>query len=104
MKQLISQAISLASFSNAITSIQMSEQHSRIQPLSASAFDALFTLRPAVLPNRSAAAMRLALGENNDLDHEVYLKDRHVTDPRWQLLAMLADRSTIKDAFRETSM
>ncbi|KDQ61560.1 hypothetical protein JAAARDRAFT_513868 [Jaapia argillacea MUCL 33604] len=49
--------------------------------------DTLFTLSPAVLPNKSAAAMRLALGDNesNYFDEEV-LKEREVRDQRWRCL------------------
>ena len=51
-----------------------------------------------MLPNQSAAAMKVALGENDGFDHEVHFKERHFEDPRWQILAMLADRSTVREA------
>ena len=98
LKQLITQALSLTSTSHAITSVQVSGTASRAQPLSAMSFDSLFSVRPAVLPNQSAAAMRLALGENDGSDHEVHFKERHIDDPRWQILAMLAERSTVREA------
>lgn len=68
--------------------------------LSVASFDTLFTLSPGVLPNRSAAAMRLALGDNDSIDEEHVLKDREVRDQRWQMFALLGQRSTVKDALR----
>lgn len=48
--------------------------------------------------------MRLALGETDvteDDDHDVaLLKDREVRDQRWQIVALLAERSTIRDGLR----
>lgn len=96
LKQLITQALTLTSTSHAITSIQLSTGSSRPRLLSTSDFEALFTVRPAVLPNQSAAAMRLALGE--PVYEEIPFIGRHVEDPRWQILALLAERSTVKEA------
>lgn len=31
-------------------------------------------------------------------DHEEHFKERHTEDPRWQILALLAERSTVRDA------
>ncbi|KIM61318.1 hypothetical protein SCLCIDRAFT_122326 [Scleroderma citrinum Foug A] len=102
LKQLIKQALSLTSTSYAIASINPSAPRSTNRVLTASSFDALFTISPAVLPNRSAAAMKLSIGEN-DMDDEdiVLLKDREVRDPRWQILALLGERSTVKEALRQ---
>jgi hypothetical protein len=46
--------------------------------------------------------MRLALGDNDAFEDEdvVLLKDREVHDQRWQLFALLAERSTIKETLR----
>lgn len=48
--------------------------------------------------------MRLSLGEpDEDLDDDrdvVLLKDREVRDQRWQIVALLGERSTVKDALR----
>ena len=46
--------------------------------------------------------MRLALGDNDVFDDEdiVLLKDREVRDQRWQVFALLAERSTLKEALR----
>jgi hypothetical protein len=46
--------------------------------------------------------MRLALGDNDVFDDEdvVLLKDREVRDQRWQMLALLAERSTLREALR----
>ncbi|PSR72818.1 hypothetical protein PHLCEN_2v11315 [Hermanssonia centrifuga] len=99
LKQLITEALSLTSTSHAITSIKTSGRHSSSH-LSASSFDNLFTVSPAVLPNKSAAAMKLAVGENEAFDEEFLLKDREVRDQRWQMFALLGERSTIREALR----
>jgi hypothetical protein len=46
--------------------------------------------------------MRLALGDNVAFDDEdvVLLKDREVHDQRWQMVALLGERSTLKEALR----
>lgn len=46
--------------------------------------------------------MKLAIGDN-DMDDEdiVLLKDREVRDQRWQILALLGERSTVKEALRQ---
>ena len=100
LKQLITQALSLTSSSQAITSIQPSTRQNAQYPLSASSFDTLFTVSPAVLPNQSAAATRLALGDTDSYDEELPLKDGQPKDSRWQMLALLAERSAVKEALR----
>ncbi|CCM02442.1 uncharacterized protein FIBRA_04541 [Fibroporia radiculosa] len=100
LKQLISQALALTSTSHAITSIRTSSRTSNNYILSASSFDALFTLSPAVLPNKSAAAMRMALGDNDTYEDDIPLKDRDMNDRRWQLLALLSERSAVKETLR----
>jgi hypothetical protein len=62
-------------------------------------------LSPALLPNDSAAARKLALGEENDFYHNededvALLKDREVRDQRWQMVALLGERSTVKETLR----
>ncbi|KAF9820596.1 hypothetical protein IEO21_01299 [Rhodonia placenta] len=99
LKQIISQALSLTSTSHAITSIKTSTRISNNHVLSTSAFDTLFTVSPSVLPNKSAAAMRLALGDN-ECEEEPSLKDRDEHIERHQLLALLSERSTVRDALR----
>ncbi|EKM49981.1 uncharacterized protein PHACADRAFT_188361 [Phanerochaete carnosa HHB-10118-sp] len=100
LKQLITQALSLTSTSHAITSIKASAR-STTSHLSAASFETLFTISPAVLPNRSAAAMRLAVGDNDGYDDDLPLKDRETRDYRWQLLGLLGDsRSTVREALR----
>lgn len=103
LKQLITHAISLTSTSHAIASINPSAPRSSNRVLTASSFDSLFTLSPAVLPNQSAAAMRLAIGETEAMDDEdvALLKNREVRDQRWQILALLGERSTVKEALRQ---
>ncbi|KZT10055.1 uncharacterized protein LAESUDRAFT_735053 [Laetiporus sulphureus 93-53] len=101
LKQLISQALSLTATSHAITSIRPTSRNSNNYLLSASAFETLFTVSPAILPNKSAAAMRMALGENDMPDYDLPLKDKDIHDQRWQLLALLSDRSAVKEELRK---
>lgn len=106
LKQLITHALTLTSASNAISSISTAATtQQRPQPvLDPSAFQTLFTIAPADLPNRSATAMRLALGETDVVsdshDDVALLKDREVRDQRWQIVALLAERSTVRDGLR----
>ncbi|KAF5383845.1 hypothetical protein D9615_003650 [Tricholomella constricta] len=108
LKQLITHALTLTSTSHAISSISPSAStdtlHRPPPILSPSAFQTLFTIAPADLPNKSATAMRLALGETDVVDdnhHDVVLlKDREVRDQRWQIVALLAERSTVRDGLR----
>ncbi|KAG5639582.1 hypothetical protein H0H81_010784 [Sphagnurus paluster] len=108
LKQLITHALTLTSTSHAISSISPSTSaqtlHRPPPVLSPSAFHTLFTIAPADLPNRSATAMRLALGETDVVDdnhHDVVLlKDREVHDQRWQIVALLAERSAVRDGLR----
>lgn len=53
-----------------------------------------------MLPNKSATAMRLALGDIDSYDEEIPLKDGEVRDSRWQLLALLGERSAVKEVLR----
>ncbi|EAU90356.1 hypothetical protein CC1G_09038 [Coprinopsis cinerea okayama7 len=71
--------------------------------LTAPAFQSLFTLYPASLPNKSAAAMRLAAipsPAEDDSDDIPVLKDREVRDQRWQIMALLAERSTVRESLK----
>ncbi|KAH9846033.1 transcriptional regulator of RNA polII, SAGA, subunit-domain-containing protein [Lenzites betulinus] len=99
LKQVITQALSLTSTSHAITSIRATD-HSHGYVLPASSFDSLFTVSPAVLPNKSAAAMRLAVGENEPTEEDIILKNKDMHDQRWQLFALLGERSTVKEVLR----
>ncbi|TFK44585.1 transcriptional regulator of RNA polII, SAGA, subunit-domain-containing protein [Crucibulum laeve] len=117
LKQLITHAITLTATSHAISSIAPSNLNSgssssalhHHQPqkppiLTPSSFQTLFTMSPADLPNKSAAAMRLALSpssnEDDDSEHLVVLRDREVRDQRWQIMALLGERSTVREALR----
>ncbi|TCD69636.1 hypothetical protein EIP91_006861 [Steccherinum ochraceum] len=102
LKQMITQVLSLTSSSHAITSIQAASKPSATYPLSASSFDTLFNISPSVLPNQSAAAMRLAYGEN-EVEDEYLMKDREVKDQKWQMFALLGERSTVKEALKTLS-
>ena len=104
LKQLITQALSLTSTSHAITSIKTSTPHSNNYHLSASSFDTLFTISPAVLPNKSAAAMRLALGEDDAPEEEPARNNTDGGDEAlYQLLALLQEqRSTVRDCVRQS--
>ena len=70
IKQMITQAITLTATSQAITSIAPSTTGHRSHVLTASAFDGLFTIYPAVLPYKSAAALRFALGDTDSADED----------------------------------
>jgi hypothetical protein len=98
LKSLIMQALAMTTTSHAITSVHPSAPHSSGNRLSASAFDTLFTVSPAVLPNCSAAAMRLTLGENESREDEILSNEnREPSDPRWQMLALLRERSSVNE-------
>ncbi|KAJ7118776.1 transcriptional regulator of RNA polII, SAGA, subunit-domain-containing protein [Mycena epipterygia] len=109
LKQLLTHALTLTSASQTISSITPSTSrttHMRTQPvLTTSSFNTLFTVSPADLPNKSAAALRLGfMGDEDghgDSDHDVILlKDREVRDQRWQIVALLGERSTVREALR----
>ncbi|KAJ7349097.1 transcriptional regulator of RNA polII, SAGA, subunit-domain-containing protein [Mycena albidolilacea] len=88
--------------------------HPYTQPvLTTSSFNTLFTVSPADLPTASAAALRLGfMGDSaasadaygygaGDEDRDVVLlKDREVRDQRWQIIALLGERSTVREVLR----
>ncbi|KAJ3755189.1 transcriptional regulator of RNA polII, SAGA, subunit-domain-containing protein [Lentinula raphanica] len=103
LKQLITHALTLTTQSLAISSVSMSKS-SQSSPhqqkiLSTAALEALFTIAPADLPNKSAAAMKLAIGERDDDDDDSipFLKKREANDPARQLAALLAQRSAVRE-------
>ncbi|KAJ7632105.1 hypothetical protein FB45DRAFT_493443 [Roridomyces roridus] len=109
LKQLLSHALTLTASSQTIPSITPSTSrsaYSRTHPvLTTASFNTLFTIAPADIPNKSAAALRLGfMGEDDgmaDNDNDVaLLKDREVRDQRWQILALLAERSTVREVLR----
>ncbi|KAF7430511.1 hypothetical protein PC9H_006219 [Pleurotus ostreatus] len=103
IKKLISHALTLSSTSSSISSIQPSIHRNRSHTLTLSDFETLFTISPSILPNNSAAASRLALDDGSgyvDDDEPAVLKDREVRDQRWQMFALLGERSTVKEALR----
>ncbi|KAK0202927.1 transcriptional regulator of RNA polII, SAGA, subunit-domain-containing protein [Desarmillaria ectypa] len=108
LKQLITHALTLTDKSLAISSISTSSATSfsshrsqKQKVLSTSAFDTLFAMAPAVLPNGSAAAMHLAVGDREDDEEDIaLLKKPDVKDPRWQIVALLGERSTVKEMLR----
>ena len=102
IKQMIMQAITLTTTSQAITSITPSTTSHRTHVLTASAFDSLFTICPAVLPYKSAAALRFALGDTDSADEDHLPQGREVRDQRWQIFGLLSERSTIKQAIRNS--
>ncbi|KAF5388735.1 hypothetical protein D9757_004857 [Collybiopsis confluens] len=113
LKQLITHALTLTASSLAISSISTStsssnsahQSHQRV--LSTAALETLFTLSPADLPNKSAAAMKLAVLGDVDRDEEAEdgissLLPRgngqsRNHEPRWQIAALLAQRSAVKE-------
>ncbi|KIK60299.1 hypothetical protein GYMLUDRAFT_43596 [Collybiopsis luxurians FD-317 M1] len=122
LKQLITHALTLTTSSLAISSISTSKSSSshahpshQSQVLSTAAFETLFTLAPADLPNKSAAAMKLAALGDIDRDEEgedgisTLLTNRggaegRERDPRWQIAALLAQRSAVKEALLDSDM
>ncbi|KAK7035762.1 transcriptional regulator of RNA polII, SAGA, subunit-domain-containing protein [Favolaschia claudopus] len=110
LKQLLTHALTLTSTSQTISSIHPSTSrgtHVRPSPvLTTSSFNTLFTISPADLPNKSASALRLGFmgeddGQAGDLDQDIMLlKDREVRDQRWQMLALLGERSTVREVLR----
>jgi hypothetical protein len=98
LKSLVMQALGMTTTSHAFSSIQPSAPHSSGHRLSASTFDTLFTISPSVLPNRSAAATRLTLGEIDSREDQILSNDdREPSDPRWQILALLRERSSVNE-------
>ncbi|KAF8909414.1 transcriptional regulator of RNA polII, SAGA, subunit-domain-containing protein [Gymnopilus junonius] len=116
LKQLITHALTLTSTSHAISSIAPSSNNSQHYPgtllhhfpqrppiLTADSFHTLLTVSPADLPNKSAAAMRFAVSPStidDESDDVVVLKDREVRDQRWQIMALLGERSTVRDSLK----
>ncbi|KAF9054349.1 transcriptional regulator of RNA polII, SAGA, subunit-domain-containing protein [Panaeolus papilionaceus] len=120
LKQLITHALTLTSTSHAISSISPSSantngllgvdgrsvhHHFPSKPpiLTAASLQTLFTVSPADLPNKSAAAMRFAVcppSAEDDNEEAVVLKDREVRDQRWQIMALLGERSTVRDSLK----
>ncbi|KAH9479580.1 hypothetical protein JR316_0008175 [Psilocybe cubensis] len=121
LKQLITHALTLTSTSHAINSIAPStstssqtisglvHHHFPQKPpvLTADSFHTLFTISPADLPNKSAAAMRFAVSPSSIDDDEdqraALLKESQVRDPKWQLMALLAERSAVRDVLKSPS-
>ena len=97
LKSLIMQALAMTTTSHSVSSIHPSAPHSSGHRLSASTFDTLFTISPSVLPNRSAAATRLTLGDESREDQILAHDDREPSDPRWQILALLRERSSVNE-------
>ncbi|KAJ7702225.1 transcriptional regulator of RNA polII, SAGA, subunit-domain-containing protein [Mycena rosella] len=106
LKQLLTHALTLTASSQTISSITPSTSrsaHTRTQPvLTTASFNTLFTVSPADVPNKSAAALRLGfMGDEDahgDIDRDVVLlKDREVRDQRWQIVALLGERSTVRE-------
>ncbi|KAJ8515729.1 hypothetical protein ONZ45_g6899 [Pleurotus djamor] len=104
IKKLITHALTLSSTSNSISSINPSEPRNRSHTLTLAAFETLFTVAPASLPNNSAAVSRLSVDDGSRYldgdDEPAILKDREVRDQRWQMFALLSERSTLKEALR----
>ncbi|KAF7305185.1 hypothetical protein MKEN_01233700 [Mycena kentingensis (nom. inval.)] len=107
LKQLLTHALTLTSTSQTISSIApSSSRHPNLRPqpvLTTSSFHTLFTVAPAEIPNKSAAALRLNfIGDDDgsadsERDNIALLKDREVRDQRWQILALLSERSTVRE-------
>ncbi|KAL9713712.1 hypothetical protein Ac2012v2_003323 [Leucoagaricus gongylophorus] len=114
LKQLITRALTLTSSSHVISSITPSStsttlhakhahhhhpQHAPV--LTPASFQTLFAISPSDLPNKSAAAMRLASATHPfDDDDDPVLKDHEPHDQPWQIMALLGERSTIRESLR----
>ena len=66
------------------------------------AFDSLLTIYPAILPYRSAAALQFSLGDTDSAAEDHLPRGREVRDQRWQIFGLLSERSTIKQAIRNS--
>ncbi|KAJ3567351.1 hypothetical protein NP233_g6420 [Leucocoprinus birnbaumii] len=113
LKQLITRALTLTSSSHAISSITPSStsqalhtshthhHHPQRAPvLTPASFQTLFAISPSDLPNKSAAAMRLATVSHpldDDESDDLPIKDSELYDQRWQIMALLGERSTIRE-------
>ncbi|KAJ3859762.1 transcriptional regulator of RNA polII, SAGA, subunit-domain-containing protein [Lentinula novae-zelandiae] len=102
LKQLITHALTLTTQSLAISSVSMAKSSQSSKILSTAALEALFTISPADLPNKSAAVMRSALGDRDEDDEDEddgipILKNREVKNSRWQIIALLAQRSAVRE-------
>lgn len=104
LKQLITHALTLTS-SSSTTMSSISTTHSTTPPkvLTSNDFETLFTMAPSDLPEKSAAAMRLAIlgSEKGKLDDPwdhlpASLRDAEERDEEWQLHALLAERSGVR--------
>jgi hypothetical protein len=101
IKSLVTHALTLTSSSRTISSITPSNDfEGRARTLTAESFRSVFTLAPHVLPYNSASAMRLLSGKQQDEPKPGRggEEERHSDDPRWQLLAILKERSGVREA------
>jgi len=100
IKSLVTHALTLTSSSRTISSITPSnDSEGRARTLTTDSFRAVFTFAPHVLPYNSASAMRLTSGkspEESKLGRSGE-EERHSDDPRWQLLAILKERSGVQE-------
>ena len=74
-----------------------------------STFASLLTMSPSLLPVDSAAAKRLLALREDEREPEdglgmgedvALLRDREVRDQRWQVVALLGERSTVREALK----
>jgi len=117
LKQLITHALTLTSTSHAISSIAPSSgssshlssntlhHHFPHKPpvLTSASFQTLFSVSPADLPNSSAAALRFTVSPSpldDDSEDTVVIKDRELRDQRWQIMALLGERSTVRETLK----
>ncbi|THU99070.1 hypothetical protein K435DRAFT_941480 [Dendrothele bispora CBS 962.96] len=109
LEHLITHALlTLTTDSLAISSVSRSQSnqpahHHSQKILSTAAFETLSTISPADLPNKSAAAIRLALDDREDEDEDrdiPLLQDRDLYDRRRQIIALLGERSSERNPAR----
>ncbi|GJJ11350.1 hypothetical protein Clacol_005582 [Clathrus columnatus] len=98
LKHLVTHAISLTSTSRTISSIRTLSSYGP-KSLSIASFDALFTVAPAVLPYRSAAALRLSLSDHTtNWEEEEKRREERTEGREANLTAVLRGKGTIWDA------
>ncbi|TFL05426.1 transcriptional regulator of RNA polII, SAGA, subunit-domain-containing protein [Pterulicium gracile] len=107
IKQLVTHALTLTQSGLSIQSIPTisGAASSSGRVLSIDALDTLFTVSPSDLPQGSAAVMtRLSLGDDrgDDVDGAdlLLIRDREVSDQRWQVMALLAERSAVRESLQ----
>ncbi|KZV99957.1 hypothetical protein EXIGLDRAFT_604916 [Exidia glandulosa HHB12029] len=123
LKKLVTHALAQTSSSRAITSIRPVAPPS--STLGVSAFDTVLTISPSVLPNLSAAATRMAMGEPDHADERDRTSwviprappkggqaqpapprrdDLGFYDPRFQLASIIREHSGVREVINSSNV